>query len=59
MQYPLAKSTGHLCGYSIPDGYVVEREQGGRGYNVAKIVLLRYPLRPPPPRPSVSDGVVA
>ena len=28
-----------ICGYSIPDGYVIEREQGGRGYNVAKIIF--------------------
>jgi hypothetical protein len=28
-----------ICGYPISGGYVVEREQGGRGYNVGKIVF--------------------
>ena len=30
-----------ICGYPTPSGYVVEREQGGRGYNVGKIVFDR------------------
>ena len=30
-----------ICGYSIPQGYVVEREEGGRGYNIRKIVFDR------------------
>lgn len=28
-----------ICGYSTSDGYVVERERGGRGYNIGKIVF--------------------
>ncbi len=28
-----------ICGYSTPEGYIVEREQGGRGYNIGKIVF--------------------
>ncbi len=30
-----------ICGYATPAGYVVEREQGGRGYNVGEIVFDR------------------
>ena len=30
-----------ICGYATPAGYIVEREQGGRGYNVGKIVFDR------------------
>ena len=30
-----------ICGYRTLSGYVVEREQGGRGYNVGKIVFRR------------------
>ncbi len=30
-----------ICGYVVPDGYVIERERGGRGYSVGKIFLHR------------------
>lgn len=30
-----------ICGYSTEDGYIVEREQGGRGYNIARLVFSR------------------
>ncbi|WP_440847759.1 hypothetical protein [Sphingomonas sp. 22176] len=30
-----------ICGYSTPEGYIVEREQGGRGYNIGKIVFVK------------------
>ena len=30
-----------ICGYRVPGGYVVEREQGGRGYNLGKIIFRR------------------
>lgn len=30
-----------ICGYRIPGGYVVEREQGGIGYDIGKVVLRR------------------
>lgn len=26
-----------ICGYPIASGYVIEREQGGRGYNIGQI----------------------
>jgi hypothetical protein len=32
-----------ICGYRTLEGYVVEREQGGRGYNVGKILFRRTP----------------
>ena len=28
-----------ICGYTAPESYIVEREQGGRGYNIGKIVF--------------------
>ena len=30
-----------ICGYATAKGYVIEREQGGRGYNVGRISLRR------------------
>lgn len=30
-----------ICGYDTPEGYIVEREQGGRGYNIGAIIFLR------------------
>ena len=30
-----------ICGYPVPRGYVVEREQGGRGYNIGKIMFRK------------------
>lgn len=28
-----------ICGYATPEGYIVERERGGRGYNIGKVVF--------------------
>ena len=36
---PRRPSMRLIYGYATPTGYVVEREQGGRGYNVGKIVF--------------------
>ena len=30
-----------ICGYSTPNGYIIEREQGGRGYNVGRILFYK------------------
>ena len=30
-----------ICGYEIPEGYIVEREQGGRGYNIGALIFSR------------------
>ena len=32
-----------ICGYPTPSGYVIEREQGGRGYNIGRLVLRSTP----------------
>jgi hypothetical protein len=32
-----------ICGYPVAEGYVIEREQGGRGYNVGQIVFRKTP----------------
>jgi hypothetical protein len=34
-----------ICGYATPTGYVVEREQGGRGYNIGAIRFTKVGAR--------------